>query len=623
MRYRVLGPIEVVDDEPEGRTSVAVGGPQQRRLLGVLLTYPDRVVSTDHLVEALWPDADPPSGANRSVLTYVSRLRASLGREVIVSQGNGYRLDRTAGNRDIDAFETLITEAERSLPDRAVACYDEALALWRGRPFGEFGDEWWAIAETTRLAELFVSARERRVSALLKIGHHDRAIPDLEGLIVEYPLRERPVSLLVQALHSSGRTAEALRAARAFRDRLADETGLEPTVEFAGLERSIADGSADGGESAGTVPLRGYTLGEPIGEGASGRVYVGIQPGTGRRVAVKVVRPDLADSADFIRRFEAEARLVARLEHPHIVPLYDYWREPGGAYLVFRLLPGGSVLDSLVTGGAWSLDRVDRLVEDIGDALITAHGLGVHHNDVSAANVLLDDTGAAYLTDFGIATEADDGSAESTGAVRRDVRAFAWLAWELLTGPDDVGSARPTRRLQRDRPEPLIGRMPDVPAALDAVLASATSADGTTSSVAEFVLGWRAAMGRSAVDSTPRPACRRVLVQSSPCRCRHGAFDRCRCQPVQGSATVRRVRRRHLLRSRRRGSRTRHARRPTSPRHRRRSVRFGQELAREGRSGAVASIQRGHRRLDGAGFESDCGASRRVGVDLADFAPRP
>ena len=56
-------------------------------------------------------------------------------------------------------------------------------------------------------------------------------------------------------------------------------------------------------------------------------------------MAIKVIRPDLADSTEFVRRFEAEARLVARLEHPHIVPLYDYWREPGGAYLVFRLLP--------------------------------------------------------------------------------------------------------------------------------------------------------------------------------------------------------------------------------------------------------------------------------------------
>ena len=59
-------------------------------------------------------------------------------------------------------------------------------------------------------------------------------------------------------------------------------------------------------------------------------------------MAIKVIRPDLADSTEFIRRFEAEAQLVARLEHPHIVPLYDYWREPGGAFLVFRFLAGGT-----------------------------------------------------------------------------------------------------------------------------------------------------------------------------------------------------------------------------------------------------------------------------------------
>ena len=68
-------------------------------------------------------------------------------------------------------------------------------------------------------------------------------------------------------------------------------------------------------------------------------------------MAIKVIRPDLADSAEFIRRFEAEAQLVARLEHPHIVPLYDYWREPGGAFLVFRFLNGGTAREAVITGG--------------------------------------------------------------------------------------------------------------------------------------------------------------------------------------------------------------------------------------------------------------------------------
>ena len=170
-------------------------------------------------------------------------------------------------------------------------------------------------------------------------------------------------------------------------------------------------------------PLRGYTLHEAIGEGAHGRVYTATQPGTERPVAVKVIRPDLADSTAFVVRFEAEARLIARLEHPHIVPLYDAWREPGGAFLVFRLLGGGTLRDSIISGGPWSLPRVSRLVEEIGGALIAAHAAGVVHNDVKSSNVLLDDAGAAYLGDFGIAVaaggrDAGDGAGGEAGDVR-------------------------------------------------------------------------------------------------------------------------------------------------------------------------------------------------------------
>ena len=116
-------------------------------------------------------------------------------------------------------------------------------------------------------------------------------------------------------------------------------------------------------------------------------------PAPGGGSPSRPIRPDLADASDFIRRFEAEARIVARLEHPHIVPLYDYWREPGGAYLVFRLLSGGNVREALVTDGTWSLLRVSRLIEEVGGALIAAHAAGVTHNDVRAANVVLDDGG--------------------------------------------------------------------------------------------------------------------------------------------------------------------------------------------------------------------------------------
>ena len=88
--------------------------------------------------------------------------------------------------------------------------------------------------------------------------------------------------------------------------------------------------------------VKGYQLKECLGEGAYGAVYRALQPQVGREVAIKIILPEYANRPDFIRRFNAEAQLVAQLEHMHIVPLYDYWREPGGAYLVMRLMKGGS-----------------------------------------------------------------------------------------------------------------------------------------------------------------------------------------------------------------------------------------------------------------------------------------
>ena len=151
------------------------------------------------------------------------------------------------------------------------------------------------------------------------------------------------------ALYRSGRHAEALAAFERAR-----------TVPGRGARRSIRRPISDActsGSSARTPeldlkgePLRGYRLLEQIGEGAFGVVYRAIQPQVGREVAIKAVHPELANQPDFVRRFEREAQIVARLEHPHIVPLYDYWREPNAAYLVMRFLRGGSVEDLLGPG---------------------------------------------------------------------------------------------------------------------------------------------------------------------------------------------------------------------------------------------------------------------------------
>ncbi|HRE29026.1 MAG TPA: serine/threonine-protein kinase, partial [Anaerolineales bacterium] len=143
-------------------------------------------------------------------------------------------------------------------------------------------------------------------------------------------------------------------------------------------------------------------------------------------MAIKVIAPEHANHPDFIRMFEAEARLVAQLEHPHIVPLFDYWREPGGAYLVMRWLPHS--LRSLLANGAFEPMAALPILEQIAAALATAHRHGVAHLDLKPDNILLDDDGNAYLADFGIARAVD--SARGTGAT-------SWTS-EAYSAPEQI-----------------------------------------------------------------------------------------------------------------------------------------------------------------------------------------
>ncbi|MBC8170055.1 MAG: protein kinase, partial [Anaerolineae bacterium] len=111
--------------------------------------------------------------------------------------------------------------------------------------------------------------------------------------------------------------------------------------------------------------IKGYELREKIGEGGFGAVYRAYQLIVEREVAIKFILPEFANQPDFIRRFETEAQLVARLEHPHIVPLFDYWRDPEGAYLVMRWVRGGSLRESLRNRGIPDLRTTARLVDQI------------------------------------------------------------------------------------------------------------------------------------------------------------------------------------------------------------------------------------------------------------------
>jgi WD40 repeat protein/serine/threonine protein kinase len=242
--------------------------------------------------------------------------------------------------------------------------------------------------------------------------------------------------------------------------------------------------------------IKGYEIRERIGTGGFGAVYKAYQTTIGREVAIKVILPDRANQPDFIRRFENEAQLVARLEHPHIVPLYDYWRDPDGAYLVMRWLRGGSLRDALATG-VFELRAILLLLDQIAGALALAHRGGIIHRDIKPGNILLDEDGNAYLTDFGIAKDlslpkgtasdvlvgsldyiSPEQARSESVTPRTDIYSLGVTLYELITGQHPFAGISSVERLYKhiNDPLPLItGLDAGVQAAVNAVIQKATA----------------------------------------------------------------------------------------------------------------------------------------------------
>ena len=151
-----------------------------------------------------------------------------------------------------------------------------------------------------------------------------------------------------------------------------------------------------------------YRLDGLLGRGAMGAVYRGHQPALERDVAVKVLPSAMAAREGYLARFNREAKIAASLEHPHIVPLYDYGTDDGMSYLAMRLLTGGTLAERLnhratTQGSLPSMSETNHLLRQIAAALDYAHRKGVVHRDIKPNNVMFDDEGAAYVVDFGIA----------------------------------------------------------------------------------------------------------------------------------------------------------------------------------------------------------------------------
>ena len=556
VRFGLLGPLEVSD----GDGPVPLGGPKQRVVLAHLVLSANRAVPTDRLIDALWGESLPEEPM-ATLRVYVSRLRSALGQDAIEGRAPGYLLHAAPDEVDAMLFEELMREARRDTvdPRLRVSTLDEALELWRGPALADLATEPSLSGEIARLEELRLQAVEEKIAAQLALGQHGDVVAELEALTVAHPLRERVWGLLMLALYRSGRQADALGAFQRARELLADELGIDPTGDLQGLQEQIL--RHDAALDLDGRPLRGYRLLEQIGEGSFGVVHRAIQPHVGREVAIKSINPELANDPEFVRRFEAEAQIIARLENPHIVPLYDYWRDPDGAYLVMRYLSGGSLRRRLQEERTMAPEELSVLVDHVSQALSTAHRQGIVHRDVKPENVLLDGEGNAYLTDFGIAKDVSNPQATKTGPLgtpvylspeqirgepvtpRTDVFALGVLIFEALTGRQPFPDGSIATLLQKNLNDPLppVREMrPELSAAIDDVIAHATQKD--PAAPLQRCLGARRGVPR--LDRSGRRS-----------GCSRGRL----AEPLQGAPSVRRSRRRGLLRPRGAGPATRRA----------------------------------------------------------------
>lgn len=269
--------------------------------------------------------------------------------------------------------------------------------------------------------------------------------------------------------------------------------------------------------------LSGTTLGQyhviaVIGGGGMATVYKAYQPAMARFVAIKVIRTDPATDAEFRRRFQREARIIAGLEHRAIVPVYDVGEDGAIPYLVMRYTPGGT-LTALIDQGPLTPGRAVDMIAQVADALAYAHGQGVVHRDIKPANILLSPDGHVLLTDFGIAKlQVETSVMTSPGALvgtpaymapeqvrgtavdaRTDIYALGIVLYELLTGQRPFTAETPWAVLDMQVRDPLPPpRMhnPAISEALELVILRATAKDPADRfpSAADFARALRAAM---------------------------------------------------------------------------------------------------------------------------------
>jgi serine/threonine protein kinase len=234
-----------------------------------------------------------------------------------------------------------------------------------------------------------------------------------------------------------------------------------------------------------------YEIVEEIGKGGMATVYRAYQPNLDRYVAVKIINRAIALDAASLERFQREARLLTRLVHPHLLPIYDYDATHDPAYIVMRYLDSGT-LKGIIDKGILPHEEIIYMLRQLASALDYAHRNNVIHRDIKPSNVMLDEDGNAFLTDFGIARtiEAGQDMTQSGYALgtpgymspeqgmgvdglnsRADIYSLGVMTFQMLTGKMPYTGETPLSIIFKHISDPI----PDI-TAYDPQLSPATNA---------------------------------------------------------------------------------------------------------------------------------------------------
>jgi serine/threonine protein kinase len=237
-----------------------------------------------------------------------------------------------------------------------------------------------------------------------------------------------------------------------------------------------------------------YELLYPLSRGGMAMVYLARDPAFERQVAIKVLPPQFTGDPQFRSRFEREAKVIAGLEHPYIVPVYDYGEDGEQPYLVMRFMPGGTLADR-IAGQPMRLEQVTPIVQRLAEAIDAVHRHGIVHCDLKPSNVLFDVEGRAFLSDFGIAklltsksggagavligTPAYMSPEQCSGAAtvdgRSDVYALGLILYEMFAGrhpfgDTDLSTGEVLRKQMVEPPPPLDAGHLGLPAEINSIL---------------------------------------------------------------------------------------------------------------------------------------------------------